>query len=480
MKLSRQKFIQSSLAGLAGASSLNAASSQSIKNFGKIKSVIYLHMAGSPSQLDLFDDKPMLRKFNGKDCPNELLEGKRFAFLKGVPKLLGSPFSFKQYGKSGAEVSELLPEFSKMTDDVCLVKSVQTDAFNHAPAQLLLHTGSQQFGSASMGSWVNYAKPSENKNLPGYIVLNSGGKSPSSGKSVWGSGFLPSVYQGVKCRSVGDPILYTSNPAGISRDLRRMTLDTIGSMNKYRYANHLDSENITRSKQYELAFRMQETVPDAMDLTQEPEDILKLYGAKPNFKSNVIGADDPREVYKSDDPTFSNNCLLARRLVERGVRFVQLYDWGWDHHGTNFGETIDHTLPIKAKQIDRGISGLIKDLKRSGLLEETLIVWGGEFGRTPMLQKGRANPAGLGRDHQADAFTMWFAGGGINSGGHFGETDELGASAIQDQVHVRDVQATVLHLLGLDPYRLSYPSQGLDMRLIGPTNEAKVIKKLLA
>lgn len=477
---SRKSFIAQTGLGLAGLSGLSAASSKHIKHFGKVKSVIFLHMAGSPSQLDLFDDKPVLRKYNGKDCPKELYEGKRFAFLKGVPKLLGSPFSFQRHGQSGTDVSELLPEFSKIVDQVSIVRSVKTDAFNHAPAQLLMHTGNTLFGGASDGAWINYALQSENGNLPGYIVLSSGGKSPSAGRSIWGSGFLPSVYQGVKCRSVGEPILYTSNPPGITRDLRRMTLDAIGSINKANYQRHLDAENLTRSEQYELAFRMQETVPEAMDLNREPEHILKLYGAKPNYRSDAIGADDPRKVYKGDDATFANNCLLARRMVERGVRFVQLYDWGWDHHGTNFGETIDHTLPIKAKQIDRAIAGLITDLKQRGLFEQTLIVWGGEFGRTPMLQAStRKVPAGLGRDHQGDAFTMWFAGGGIKQGGHFGKTDELGAMSVEDEVHVRDIQATMLHLMGIDPYRLSYSFQGLDQRLIGPTNEAKVIKKLL-
>jgi len=478
--MNRKSFINLNAAALSGIASLQAGATQSRSHFGRVKSVIYLHMAGSPSQLDLFDDKPLLRKFNGKECPKELYEGKRFAFLKGIPSLLGSPFSFSQHGQSGAELSQLLPEFSSIVDEVSIVKSIQTDAFNHAPAQLLLHTGNQLFGGAADGAWINYALQTENPNLPGYIVLSSGGKSPSAGQSVWGSGFLPSVYQGVKCRSLGEPILYTSNPSGVDRDLRRMTLDTISFINQKNYQQHLDSENLTRTQQYELAFRMQETVPEAMDISREPDAILKLYGAKPNYSSEASTASDPRTVYKGDDATFANNCLLARRLVERGVRFVQLYDWGWDHHGTNFGETIDHTLPIKAKQIDHAITGLIKDLKQSGLLEQTLVVWGGEFGRTPMLQKMRDKVAGLGRDHQADAFTMWFAGGGIKKGGHFGKTDDLGAMVTENPVHVRDVQATMLHLLGIDPYRTSYSFQGLEQRLIGPTNQAKIIKQLLA
>lgn len=481
MKMNRKTFQYAASSLLAVPFALQAAKlTQNQSGFGKAKRVIYLHMAGSPSQLDLFDEKPVLKKFNGQPCPKEIMEAQRFAFIKGQPKLLGSPFEFKRHGQSGTPISELLPEFSKLADDVSIVRSMHTDAFNHAPAQLLIHTGTMNFGAASMGSWINYAMGSENPNLPGYVVLNSGGKNPSAGKSVWGSGYLPSQHQGVQCRNTGDPILYTSNPAGIDRQLRRFTLDAITSLNRKAYKRHLDFENPTRNEQYELAFRMQETVPEAMNLSREPRHILELYGADTSKSIIKMGNLDPRDMLdkKKVDTTFANNCLMARRLIERGVRFVQLYDWGWDHHAANPNETIDGTLPIKAAQIDRAMSGLLIDLKQRGLLEDTLVVWGGEFGRTPMQQKGGGGK-NLGRDHLASAFTMWFAGGGIKGGFHLGATDDLGVAAVDNPVHVRDMQATVLHLLGINPYHLSYPFQGLDARLIGPTNEARIIKEMI-
>ncbi|WP_169976287.1 DUF1501 domain-containing protein [Tautonia rosea] len=449
----------------------------------KAKSVIYLHMAGSPSQLDLFEHKPELMKFSGKDCPAEYLEGKRFAFIKGTPKMLGPQFVYARHGQSGQWISELLPHFSKVVDKTCVIRSMSTTEFNHAPAQLFVHTGQARPGNPSMGSWATYGLGSEAEDLPGFVVLCSGGKVPDAGKSVWGSGFLPSVYQGVQCRTDGDPVLYLSDPAGMSRSLRRKTLDTLRELNEHQLSQVGDAETLTRIAQYELAYKMQISVPEAMDLTREPLEVLDLYGASPGFVSEAESADDPRVLYKGDDPTFANNCLLARRLVERGVRFVQLYDWGWDHHGSSPGESIDETLPIKCRQIDRAVSGLLIDLERRGLLEETLVVWGGEFGRTPMMQNNvntELKPGFVGRDHHPDAFTMWLAGGGIKGGLAYGSTDEIGYHVAEHPITIRDLQATILHLLGLDPYRFSVPYQGLENRLIGPTDEGKIISAILA
>ena len=448
----------------------------------KAKSIIYLHMAGSPSQLDLFENKPALTKYHGKVCPDEYLEGKRFAFIKGKPKMMGPVFDYAQHGESGQWISSLLPGLSSVIDDVCVIRSMHTEQFNHSPAQLLLQTGSQLLGSPSMGSWVTYGLGSENKNLPGFVVLASGGKTPSAGKSLWGSGFLPTVYQGVQCRTDGgDPILYLSDPKGMSRQMRRKTLDALNDLNELQHQQIGDPETLTRISQYELAFRMQMSVPEVMDISKEPKHILDLYGAQPGHVSAAETAADPRQIYKGDDPTFANNCLLARRLVENGVRFVQLYDWGWDHHGSSLGESIDETLPIKCQQIDKAIAGLIKDLKQRGLFDETLIVWGGEFGRTPMMQNNVRNELKkgfYGRDHHPHAFTMWMAGAGVKPGA-YGSTDDIGYYIAEDKVGIRDLQSTILHQLGLDPHRFSFPYQGLDQRLIGPTNDGKVISDIL-
>jgi hypothetical protein len=446
------------------------------------KSIIYLHMAGSPSQIDLFEHKPALTKFHGEPCPDEYLEGKRFAFIKGVPKMLRPQFRYSQHGESGQWISEQLPHFSSVVDDVCVIRSMHTEQFNHAPAQLFVHTGQARLGFPSMGSWVTYGLGSENQDLPGFVVFVSGGKTPSAGKSLWGSGFLPSVYQGVQCRSAGEPVLYLSNPAGVSRGLRRQSLDAMRDLNEYQLKHVGDAETLTRISQYELAFRMQIAVPEVMDISQEPQHILDLYGAKPGHVSAAESANDPRPLYKGDDPTFANNCLLARRLVEKGVRFVQLYDWGWDHHGSSPGESIDETLPIKCRQIDRPIAGLLKDLKQRGLLESTLVIWGGEFGRTPMMQNNvnkELKPGFVGRDHHPYAYTMWLAGGGIQPGLAYGATDEIGYYIAENQVGIRDLQATLLHQLGLDPYRFNFPYQGLNNRLIGPTDEGRVLSEIL-
>ena len=429
----------------------------------KAKSVIYLHMAGGPSQLELFDPKPELQKHNGADCPQHLLEGKRFAFIKGVPQLLGTPYSFDRAGESGTWVSELLPHFSKVVDRAAIIRSMTTEEFNHAPAQLLLQTGSARLGGASMGAWATYGLGTENQDLPGFVVLVSGNKTPSAGKSLWGSGFLPSVYQGVQCRSHGDPVLFLSNPEGMSRSVRRSTLDALGDLNRMQQSVSGDPDTLSRMQQYELAYRMQASVPEVMDISKEPDSVHSLYGTEPGKLS------------------FANNCLLARRLVENGVRFVQLYDWGWDHHGNARRTDIRHDLPDRARDIDRPTTALIKDLAQRGLLDQTLIIWGGEFGRTPMRENRQGDKTEYyGRDHHPFAFTMWLAGGGIQGGVNLGSTDDIGYYVDKDPVTPRDLQATILHLLGLDPYEFHYRHQGLRQRLIGPTNEGRIVSKVLA
>jgi len=414
----------------------------------KAKTVIFLHMAGAPSQLELFEYKKELHKLHGLDCPPSLLEGKRFAFIEGVPKMLGPQFDFQQYGETGSFVSDRLPNFSKVVDEVTFLRAVHTDEFNHAPAQLFMHTGSPRMGRPSMGAWVTYGLGSENENLPGFVVLVSGQSAPSAGKSVWGSGFLPSVFQGVQCRSQGDPVLYVSNPDGMPSDVRKASIEAINKINQSHYEQVKDPEIITRISQYEMAFRMQTSVPEVMNIKEEPEYIHELYGTEPGKTS------------------FANNCLLARRLAERGVRFVQLFHRGWDSHGSNQFEALGIGFVERCKEIDKAMTALVLDLKQRGLLEETLIVWGGEFGRTPMLENrgGVSNPF-AGRDHHKEAFTMWAAGGGLKQGFSFGETDEIGYSGIKDRIHVHDLQATILHLLGMNHERLTYPFQGRDFRL---------------
>ena len=427
---------------------------------GKAKAVIYLSMSGAPPQQDLFDYKPKLNEFNMRECPEELIKGQTFAFIKGRPKLLGSPYKFAQHGASGAWVSETLPHFTRIVDDVAIVRSMNTDQFNHAPAELFLYTGNMRAGAASMGSWLTYGLGSENQDLPGFVVLLSGGTDPTGGKALWGSGFLPSVYQGVQCRSVGAPILYSNDPAGMSRETRRRSLDALKELNEAEAAQFGDPETLTRIAQYELAYRMQIAVPEVMDIAKEKPATLAAYGAEPGKAS------------------FANNCLLARRLVEQGVRFVQLFDWGWDIHGTFGGDDLVNAFPKKCQQVDRASAALVEDLKQRGLLDETLVIWGGEFGRTPM-NEARNGSTFLGRDHHPHAFTVWMAGGGVKPGVVFGETDELGYNVVQDKVGVRDFQATVLHLMGFDPYQFSYRHQGLNERLIGPSSEGEIVKGLL-
>jgi hypothetical protein len=412
----------------------------------RAKHVIYLHMAGSPPQLELFDFKPKLQELNGKPCPDSLLKKERFAFIKGVPKMLGTPYKFARHGSSGMEMSELLPMLSSLSDELVLVRSMFTEQLNHAPAQIFLHTGSAQFGRPSMGSWLTYGLGSETQSLPGFVVLVSGDKTPDGGTSLWGSGFLPTVYQGVQCRSQGDPVLYISNPDGMDAAGRRRSIDAIRDLNQLQLRETGDPEIVTRIEQYELAYRMQSSVPELMDVSSEPKHVHEMYGTEPGKVS------------------FANNCLLARRLVERGVRFVQLYDWGWDLHGTNGSNDIVNELPKKARQMDRPCAALIRDLKQRGLLDETLVIWGGEFGRTPMNEE-RDGSKFLGRDHHPHAFSIWMAGGGVKGGITHGATDELGYHAVDDKVHVHDLQATILRLLGLDHKRLTYKFQGRQYRL---------------
>jgi hypothetical protein len=426
----------------------------------RAKSVIFLHMAGAPSQLELFDYKPDLSKLDGQDCPQSLLEGKKFAFIRGVPKMLGPQASFKQHGNSGAWISNYMPHLSTVADEIAFLKGCYTDQFNHAPAQLMLHSGNARPGRPSIGAWATYGLGSENANLPGFVVLTSGGNNPDAGKSVWGSGFLPSVYQGVQCRSHGEPVLYLDNPMGMDSSIRRASVDAINKINELEHAETGDPEILSRIAQYEMAFKMQTTAPEVMTIDDEPAAIQEMYGVEPGKVS------------------FANNALLARKLVEKGVRFVQLFDWGWDAHGTGEDLSIDIGMVNKCRQTDRAITALILDLKQRGLLDETLIVWAGEFGRTPMMENrnGKVMPF-KGRDHHADAFTIWMAGGGVAGGTTYGETDEIGYNVVKGKTSVFDVQATILNQLGFDHENFTYPFQGRPFRLTDVSG--RVIREIL-
>ncbi len=427
----------------------------------KAKSVIYIHLAGAPSQLELFDYKPTLARLDGQDCPDSLLEGKRFAFIRGVPKLLGPRVNFKQWGESGAWVSDHLPHFAPLADEVSFLKAVHTDQFNHAPAQLMMHTGSPRLGRPSMGSWATYGLGSENSDLPGFVVLTSGGNNPDAGKSAWGSGFLPSVYQGVQCRTQGEPVLFLNNPEGVRKDHRKASIDAINEVNRLSHEEFQDPEILSRIAQYEMAYRMQISVPEVLNIENEPAYIHEMYGTQ-------IG-----------QSSLANNLLLARKLVERGVRFVQLYDWGWDTHGTGKYDDLDTAFVAKCQGMDKPVAALLMDLKQRGLLEETLVVWGGEFGRTPMQENRNGADNGFqGRDHSPDAFTMWMAGGGIKRGVTYGETDELGYTGINGRVSAFDIQATILHQLGMNHEKLTYTFQGRQFRLTDV--EGELIQAIVA
>ncbi len=420
----------------------------------KAKSVIYLFMAGGPSQLDLFDYKPILAKHDGEPIPPEVVKDQRYAFIERTATMLAPRFKFARHGESGAELSEMLPRLAAVADDIAIVKSVTTDAFNHAPAQIFLNTGSQQIGRPSMGSWVTYGLGTESADLPGFVVLSSGGGT-SGGAANWGCGFLPTVYQGVPFRSDGDPIIDISNPPGIDPATRRRQLDALRDLNQHRLDIVGDPEIATRIAAYEMAYRMQSSAPELTDLSGESKETLAMYGVEPG------------------KPSFANNCLLARRLVERGVRFVNVYHKGWDHHSDVAGG-LKHQCGIT----DQASAALVADLKQRGLLDETLVVWGGEFGRTPMVEASGALGRTLGRDHHPQAFTMWLAGGGIKGGQTLGATDDLGFHVTEDRVHVHDLQATILHCLGLEHTKLTYRFQGRDFRLTDVFGN--VVPKLLA
>jgi hypothetical protein len=429
----------------------------------RAKAVIYLFMAGGPSQLELFDYKPELARLDGQPIPESFIKGKRFAFMdtftKEHPKCLGSRRKFARHGRSGTCVSECLPHVAGVVDDLAVVRSLQTDVFNHAPAKFFINTGSAQTGRPSMGAWVSYGIGSVSQSLPGFVVLQSGPRGPRGGAPLWGSGFLPTAYQGVPFRSSGEPILDLASPRGVTPARQKQVLDAVRDLNAVRLADTGDPEIATRIASYEMAYRMQTSAPELMDLSGETRQTLEMYGAEPG------------------KPAFANNCLLARRLVERGVRFVQLYHTDWDHHGgqgANLRDSLDHVC----REVDRPAAALVRDLKRRGLLDQTLVLWGGEFGRTPMGEVRDVGGRDLGRNHHIEAFTVWMAGGGIKPGITLGTTDELGYAPVEDRVHVHDLQATVLHLLGLDHKRLTFRFQGRDFRLTDVRGE--VVPKLLA
>ena len=422
----------------------------------KAKHVIYLEQCGGPPHIDMFDFKPELIKRDGEPTPESLIKGERFAFITGTPTLQKSPFSFKQYGKSGATLCNLLPHLAEVVDDVAFVKSMYTTQFNHGPAQVFQMTGHQIPGRPSFGAWLSYGIGSESKELPAFVVLLSGAANPDGGSVCWECGFLPTMHQGVAFQKTGEPVNFVSNPEGMTAETRRRSLNMIGRLNQDHLETMQDPEISTRIAAYEMAFKMQTSVPGLMEIASEPASIHELYGTTPGQSS------------------FANNCLLARRLVERGVRFVQLCHRNWDMHGLNYNEDVINKAPLACRETDQGSAALIKDLKQRGLLESTLIIWAGEFCRTPMRQAGPF----LGRDHHPKGYTIWMAGGGVKPGISYGQTDEFGYNAVVDRVSVHDLNATALHLLGIDHKKLTYRFQGRDFRLTDV--EGDVVKPLLA
>ena len=482
-ELYRRAFLLSSACGLGGVA-LNhmlAGASSGPDGFSTLarpphfaptaKRCIFVFMAGAPSQLDLFDYKPMLNQYDGKPLPDSMTEGVRFAFLqKDSARLMGTKRTFKRRGQSGMWFSDLLPHLATRADDLCMIQSMHTDQFNHHPGQLMMQCGQAQFGLPSMGSWVSYGLGSENQDLPSYVVLTSG-RGSSGGSTLWNHGFLPSIHGGVLFRNQGTPILNLDRPSGWSKEMDRHLLDALDEVNRHHWENKQDSEIISRIANYEMAFRMQMAAPELVDLTREPDHVRTAYGVdrpEPEKRSGRVGSGD-------HFASFATNCLLARRLVERGVRFVNLVFASWDHHSN-----LDAELAYNATCVDQPMAALIGDLKERGLLDETLVVWAGEFGRTP-LGENRVGRAGVtGRDHHPNAFSLFMAGGGVRGGHVHGETDDFGWAPVRDAVHINDLQATLLHLFGLDHQRLTYRHHGADMRLTSVTRKARAIRSLLA
>ena len=471
--VTRRHFFQSTglglgaaAAGLLDGGATTAASPYPPHHAPRAKGVIFLQMCGGPSQLDLFEDKPELSARHNQPAPAYMYEGRRFAFISDTPSLLGTPYRFSRHGESGATLSELLPHTARVADQLCFIKSVQTDQFNHAPAQLFMSTGSAMLGRPSMGSWVSYGLGSENHDLPSFVVLVPR-IGVDGGKALWNQGFLPPRHQGVQFRTQGEAAPFVQNPAGIDSTRRKLTIDAINELNAVRFNQLHDPEIAGRISAYELAFRMQTIVPELADLSQESGDTLKLYGAEPGVDS------------------FANACLMARRLVEAGVRFVQICYRGssaaiWDCHGEKRSASLEYALPQLCRDVDQPSAALVQDLQQRGLLEETLLVWGGEFGRTCMNENRGGNARFLGRDHWPDASTVWMAGGGIKAGTTYGLTDEFGFQVVDKPVSMHDLHATMLHALGLDHHRLSYKFQGLDFRLTGVEPGVKVLHDLFA
>lgn len=427
--------------GSPGLSGLDPLTARAPHHAPKATRVIHLFMAGAPSQLDLFDEKPELAKLEGKPLPPSVIGGQRYAFIRPDAAVLGPRFKFARHGQCGTSLSEVLPYLSKIVDDICLIKSVHTDQFNHAPAQILWNTGFSQPGRPSLGSWVTYGLGSESKDLPAFVVMSTG-SGISGGTANWSSGFLPTVYSGVRLRNQGDPILDVSSPAGIDPRLQRDSIDLIGGLNRQRLDEIGDPEIATRISSYEMAFRLQTSAPELMDLSNESKSTLEMYGV------------DPQK------PSFARACLLARRMIERGVRFINIYHEGWDAHSDVSGN-----LKKNCGETDQASAALVTDLKQRGLLDDTLVVWGGEFGRTPMVESNVGLGRSLGRDHHPQAYTMWMAGGGIKPGLSYGATDDLGFHVAENPVHIHDLQATILHLLGFDHEKLTYRYAGRDFRL---------------
>jgi hypothetical protein len=441
-KVALASLLTGAVAGHATAAPVNESRHTRPPHFPpRAKAVIHLFMAGAPSQLDLFDHKPELARLEGKPLPPSVIAGQRYAFIRPDAAVLGPRFKFARHGQSGAELSEVLPHLAKVVDDICIIKSVKTDQFNHAPAQIFFNTGGPQPGRPSMGSWVTYGLGAQTEELPAFVVMSTGA-GISGGAANWSSGFLPSVYTGVRFRNQGDPILDLTNPAGVDAKLQRDSLDLVGALNRRRLAIEGDPEIATRIASYEMAYRLQTSAPELMDLKSESKATLAMYGC------------DPAK------PSFARACLLARRMVERGVRFINIYHEGWDAHSDVTGNSQKN-----CGATDQASAALVADLKQRGLLDSTLVIWGGEFGRTPMVETNPALGRSLGRDHHPSAYTMWLAGGGIKAGLTWGQTDDLGFHVVQNEVHVHDLQATILNRLGLDHERLTYRYQGRDFRL---------------